>query len=92
MVNATGMSLQILPKDPNLKPIYYHAQLAQRRPVPEGLFLDFTFPIENKLKYEQHYTLKVNKNMKRYLFFTLVRFVTSASWRFDQKAITCSRL
>lgn len=53
------MSIQILPKNPNLKPTYYHAQIAQQRPIPDGFSIDFTFPIEKKLEYEQHYTMKV---------------------------------
>ncbi|KAI6191643.1 hypothetical protein M3Y97_00250300 [Aphelenchoides bicaudatus] len=56
--NATGMSLQILPKDPYLKPIYYYAQISQNRAVGDGVSLDFTFPIEKLLEHEQQYTLK----------------------------------
>ena len=34
--NATGMSIQFVPKDQRSSPIYYQAQLVQRIPIPDG--------------------------------------------------------
>jgi hypothetical protein len=34
--NATGLSIQIVPKEARMPPIYYQAQLIQRIPIPDG--------------------------------------------------------
>lgn len=57
--NTTAMSLQILPKNKMSKPIYYRAQLMQRRSISDGYaVIDFTFPVENLLEYETNYVVK----------------------------------